>query len=141
MLFFIGTGFIAADTAFAWTSTFQASDPLTLKNDGLYVLYLLFPLICLFVYFCIESFIVIRILGERRPLFLLLGAVLAFALGQIFDFVISVHICLGTDGKIDGSLFETLFTLISVGLLWWFWISIVEGEYPESEAQGSQINY
>ena len=140
MLFFIGTGFIAADTAFAWTSTFQA-DPLTLKNDGLYVLYLLFPLICLFVYFCIESFIVIRILGERRPLFILLGAVLAFALGQIFDFVISVHICLGTGGKIDGSLFETLFTLISVGLLWWFWISIVEGEYPESEAQGSQINY
>ena len=105
-----------------------------MKNIGLYVLYLLFPLICLFVYFCLECFIVLKILGERRPLFILLGAALAFAVGQIFDFVVSVHICLGTNGKIDGSLFETLFVLISVVLLWWFWISIVEGEYPESEA-------
>jgi hypothetical protein len=40
----------------------------------------------------------------------------------------------GTDGKIDGSPFESLFVLISVILLWWYWISIVEGEYPESEA-------
>ncbi len=75
-----------------------------------------------------------KILGERRPLFILGGAALAFAIGQVFDFVVSVHICIGTDGKIDGSLFETLFVLISVVLLWWFWISIVEGEYPESEA-------
>jgi len=63
-----------------------------------------------------------------------LAAAVAFALGQIFDFIVSVHICLGTNGAIDGSLFETLFVLISVVLLWWFWISIVEGEYPESEA-------
>jgi hypothetical protein len=134
LMFFIGTGFIAADTAFAWTQTFQPSNTTDLKNVGLYVLYLLFPLICLFVYFCLEGFIVVKILGERRPLFILAGAALAFAIGQIFDFVISVHICVGTNGKIDGSPFESLFVLISVVLLWWYWISIVEGEYPESEA-------
>jgi hypothetical protein len=134
LMFFIGTGFIAADTAFAWTQTFQPSNTTDLKNVGLYVLYLLFPLICLFVYFCLETFIVVKILGERRPLFILAGAALAFAIGQIFDFVISVHICLGTSGKIDGSPFESLFVLLSVVLLWWYWISIVEGEYPESEA-------
>jgi Chitin synthase export chaperone len=89
----------------------------------------------------VESYIVVRILGERRPLFILAAAALVFIVGQIFDFVISVHICEGTKGKIDGSMFETLFTLISVGLLWWFWISIVEGEYPESEAPPSQVGY
>jgi hypothetical protein len=136
-MFFIGTGYIAADTAFAWTSKFQASNPATLKNVALYVLYLLFPLICLFLYFCLETFIVIKILGEKRPLFILAAAALAFAIGQVFDFVVSVHICIGTNGGIDGSMFETLFVLISVVLLWVFWISIVEGEYQESEAVGS----
>jgi hypothetical protein len=89
------------------------------------------------VYYLIEAYIVIRVLGERRPLLILTGAAIVFAIGQIFDFVISVHICEGTNGKIDGSLFETLFTLISVCMLWWFWVSIVEGEYPESEAPAS----
>jgi len=106
-----------------------------LKNLALYILYLLFPLICLVAYYILESFIVLRILGERRPLIMLSASALSFAVGQIFNFVVGVHICHGTKGAIDGSLFETLFTLISVLLLWWFWISIVEGEYPESEVQ------
>ena len=134
MILFLGVGYIAADTAFGWTSEFQSSNPATLKNIALYILYLLFPLICLFAYYCLETFIVIKILGERRPLLILTLSALSFAIGMIFDFVISVHICNGTNGKIDGSLFETLFVLIAVILLWWFWISIVEGEYPESEA-------
>ena len=136
-MFFIGTGYIAADTAFGWTSKFHTTNT-SLPNVALYILYLLFPLICLVTYYLIEAFIVTRILGERRPLILLSLSALAFAVGQIFNFVISVHICRGTDGKIDGSMFETLFVLISVGFLWWFWISIVEGEYAESEVATSQ---
>lgn len=71
---------------------------------------------------------------------MLTAAVLSFAIGQIFDFVISVHICKGTKGKIDGSMFETFFVLISVVLLWRFWTSIVEGEYAESEGAGSAVH-
>lgn len=85
------------------------------------------------VYYLLETYIVVKILGERRPLLILTLSALAFAVGQIFNFVVSVHICKGTKGAIDGSMFETLFVLISVCLLWWFWVSIVEGEYPESE--------
>jgi hypothetical protein len=91
-------------------------------------------------YFLLETYITVKILGERRPLLLLTGSALAFAISQIFNFLISVHICLGTKGKIDGSMFETLFVMVSVALLWWFWISIVEGEYPESEVPVPQ-NY
>lgn len=133
MVFFIGVGYIAADTAFAWNAEFQAQNPAALQNTALYVLYLLFPLICIVAYYLLETYVVVKILGERRPLFLLTGSALAFAISQIFNFVISVHICLGTNHKIDGSMFETLFVMISVALLWWFWISIVEGEFPESE--------
>jgi hypothetical protein len=58
------------------------------------------------------------------------GAALLFALGQIFNYVISTHICNATNGKIDGSLFETLFTLLAVVALWFFWSSITEDEWP-----------
>ena len=58
------------------------------------------------------------------------GAALLFAIGQVFNYVISTHICQATNGKIDGSLFETLFTLLAVVALWVFWSSITEDEWP-----------
>ena len=60
----------------------------------------------------------------------LLSALFFFAAGQVFNFVISPYICNGTGGKIDGSLFETLFTLVSVVLIWRFWTTITEVEWP-----------
>jgi uncharacterized membrane protein YoaK (UPF0700 family) len=60
--------------------------------------------------------------------FLLLAA-LFFAAGQVFDYVISPHICNGVQGKIDGSLFQTLCTLIAVAMVWTFWSSITEDDW------------
>jgi hypothetical protein len=67
-LLFIGTGYIALDTGFSWTGHFDSSLFGDNRNIGLYVLYLLFPLICLFFFFVLEVILVIRILGETRPL-------------------------------------------------------------------------
>jgi Chitin synthase export chaperone len=64
----IGTGFIAFDTAFSWTGYFTPSLSGNYQNVGLYVLYLLIPLICLVLFFILETVLVIRVLGERRPL-------------------------------------------------------------------------
>lgn len=60
----------------------------------------------------------------------LLAAALCFAIGQIFQYVISVHICTGTKGAINGGLFESLFTLFAVVLIWIFWSSITEDDWP-----------
>ena len=60
----------------------------------------------------------------------LLAAGLLFAIGQIFQFVVSVHICNGTNGKINGGMFETMFTLGAVGMIWVFWSSITEDDWP-----------
>jgi len=60
----------------------------------------------------------------------LASSALLFAIGQVFDFVISTHICNGTNGKIDGALFETLFTLLAVIMVWMFWSSITEDDWP-----------
>lgn len=55
---------------------------------------------------------------------------LLFAIGQIFNYVISTHICQATHGKINGALFETLFTLLSVVMVYIFWGSITEDDWP-----------
>lgn len=42
-----------------------------------------------------------------------------------------MHLCDATSGKIDGALFETAFTLCAVVMLWFFWSSITEDEWPD----------
>lgn len=65
---FIGTGYIALDTGFSWTGHFDPSLHGNNRNIGLYILYLLFPLVCLFFFYVLEVILVIRVLGEKRPL-------------------------------------------------------------------------
>ena len=65
---FIGTGYIALDTGFSWTGHFNSSLHGENRNIGLYVLYLLFPLVCLFFFFIFETVLVLRVLGERKPM-------------------------------------------------------------------------
>jgi len=128
---FIGTGYIALDTGYGWTSNFTSSQqgPPN-RNIGLYVLYQVAPLVFITVFFALESILVLKVLEERRPMAYLVSAALFFAIGQIFNYVISTHICQGTHGKIDGALFETWFTLLSVVTMWFFWSSITEDDWP-----------
>jgi hypothetical protein len=127
----IGTGYIALDTGFSWTGYWDSSyDGPRNRNVALYVLYQLVPLIFLVAYFVLEAILVVRILGETRPMIYLAAAALLFAIGQVFNYAVSKYICDGTSGKIDGSLFQTLFTLLSVIMVWVFWSSITEDDWP-----------
>ncbi|KAF4338834.1 chitin synthase export chaperone [Fusarium beomiforme] len=130
-LLLIGTGYIALDTGFSWTGYWdQSYDAPRNRNIALYVLYQLVPLILLVAYLVLEAILVIRILGETRPMIYLAAAALLFAIGQVFNYAISKYICDGTSGKIDGALFQTLFTLLSVIMVWVFWSSITEDDWP-----------
>lgn len=147
---FVGTGYIALDTAFSWTHRF---DPGQTRNIALYVLYQLAPLVFLFIFFLLETFLVLRVLGERKPMrkswvlnnasnvdrstVYLIAAAILFAIGQIFQYVVSIYICTGTNHKINGALFETLFTLLSVIMIWVFWSSITEDDWPMPVAGGT----
>ncbi|KAK9388537.1 chitin synthase III catalytic subunit [Lipomyces mesembrius] len=142
---FIGTGYIALDSGFSWTGEFtsNASNPGLLRNYAVYTIYLLFPIVAIVAYFLLEVYLVARVLRERKPLFLLITAFLLFVIGQIFEFVVSRYICSHTNGKIDGSLFACLFTLLSFGAIWAFWESITEDEWagqaPGWEAEMREI--
>ncbi|KAF5566935.1 hypothetical protein H9Q69_013285 [Fusarium xylarioides] len=131
LLLLIGTGYIALDTGFSWTGYWDNSyDAPRNRNIALYVLYQLVPLILLVAFLVLEAILVIRILGETRPMIYLAAAALLFAIGQVFNYAISKYICDGTSGKIDGALFQTLFTLLSVIMVWVFWSSITEDDWP-----------
>ncbi|RYP22572.1 hypothetical protein DL765_001630 [Monosporascus sp. GIB2] len=132
VILLIGTGYITLDTGYDWTGYWSSSANPPHRNIALYVLYQLVPLIFLVAFYVLEAILVLRILGEVRPMIYLTGAALLFAIGQIFNYVISRHICTGTAGKIDGSLFQTLFTLLSVVVIWMFWSSITEDDWPVS---------
>ncbi|KAH6606680.1 hypothetical protein Trco_005833 [Trichoderma cornu-damae] len=127
---FIGTGYIALDTGLSWTGFWDSSYQLPNRNIALYVLYQLVPLVFLVAFYVLETILVLRILGELRPMIYLTAAALLFAIGQVFNYAISKYICDGTSGKIDGALFETLFTLLAVGMIWVFWSSITEDDWP-----------
>ncbi|KAF1810014.1 hypothetical protein P152DRAFT_475874 [Eremomyces bilateralis CBS 781.70] len=130
LILFVGTGYIALDTGYSWTGYWD--DTLNPPNQAyaLYTLYLLAPLVFLVVFFVLETFLVLRILGERKPMLYLGAAALLFALSQIFQFVVSVHICTGSKGRINGGMFESLFVLLSVVMIWVFWSSITEDDWP-----------
>ncbi|KAI5787087.1 chitin synthase III catalytic subunit [Geopyxis carbonaria] len=132
IVFLVGVGFIAIDTGFdSPAGEFPVTDRSTLKHYALYVLYLLFPLILVVGFFILESVLVLGVLRETRPMVLLSLSAFSFAVGQIFNFVVSVHLCKATSGKIDGALFESLFTLLAMICLWFFWNTITEDEWPE----------
>lgn len=64
---FVGTGYIALDHGFSWTGFFD--DTLTSNRSySLYTLYQLAPLVFLFIFFCLETFLVVRVLGEKKPM-------------------------------------------------------------------------
>jgi hypothetical protein len=154
VVIFIGTGYIALDTGLNWTGFWEDTRLLPNQAYALYTLYQLVPLVFIVIFFLLEAFLVLRVLGERKPMckefttlytqplliqsiVYLLAAALLFAIGQVFQYVISVHICNGTDGKINGGLFSTLFTLLSVVMIWVFWSSITEDDWPMPTVAGS----
>lgn len=126
----IGTGYIALDVGFDYTGFFESTTSPPYRAYALYILYLFVPLLFLVIFFVLETVLVIKVLGEKKPMRELAAAALLFAIGQIFQFVASTHICQGTDGKINGAMFETLFTLLSVFAIWKFWSEITEDDWP-----------
>lgn len=65
---FIGTGYIALDHAFSWTGFWDDTLSSPNRSYSLYTLYFLVPLIFLVVFFFLETILVLRILGEKRPM-------------------------------------------------------------------------
>jgi hypothetical protein len=66
--FFVGTGYIALDTGFSWTGYWDSTLTENNRAYALYTLYQLVPIVFLVVFFLLEAILVLRILGERKPM-------------------------------------------------------------------------
>lgn len=66
---FVGTGYIALDTGYNWSGFWNTNmiqmDPN--REYSIYTLYLLCPLLFLFIYFVLAFFLVFRVLREKKP--------------------------------------------------------------------------
>lgn len=67
-IFFIGTGYIALDTGFNWTGFWNDTLVAPNRSYSLYTLYFLAPLVFISIFFLLETYLVLRILGEKRPM-------------------------------------------------------------------------
>jgi len=65
---FIGTGYIALDTGFSWTGYWNSTLDEPNRAYALYTLYQLVPLVFLVMFFILETVLVLRVLGEVRPM-------------------------------------------------------------------------
>jgi hypothetical protein len=65
---FIGTGYVALDTGFSWTGYWNDTRDIPNKAYALYTLYQLVPLVFIVIFFLLEAFLVLRVLGERKPM-------------------------------------------------------------------------
>jgi hypothetical protein len=68
VIIFIGSGYIALATGFSFNSYWTKSLDAPNLHYPLYTIYQLAPLVFLVLFFLLESFLVLRILGELRPL-------------------------------------------------------------------------
>ena len=116
---------MVADSTFNWTGVFSALDG-PMDNITVYAVYFLTPSIWIFIATVEYISMLLLITPAAKSFTLLTLSIVSFASGQVFEFVVSVHICQGTSGKVDGSMFQTLCNIFSVVLLVMFWITVIE---------------
>jgi len=131
VIFFLVTTYIASDTAFSFTSIFKSSPPRDLKSIGLFILLVLWPLVAVLLYFATMSTIVIRVLGEKKPLLYYVGALVVFIGSQLVYFLLGTPICQGTNQFIDSAFLATALETAAVGILFLAWRDITESDWED----------
>ena len=69
-ILFIGTGYIALDTGYDWSGYWNDAVVQSGSNRAyaLYTLYLLLPIVFLFIFVVLETVLVLTVLGETKPM-------------------------------------------------------------------------
>jgi len=116
-----GISFFVAIATFKGFAGFHFAKPV-----GLWIVYLLWPAICVAVYVVLQLVLVIRTLDDRWPIGDILFGVAFFAVAQVVLFAFSVTICDAVKHYIDGLFFFTLCMLLSVMMVYKYWDSITK---------------
>jgi hypothetical protein len=77
------------------------------------------------------SYIVLKILNERRPMLYYVLAAALFVLSQLAWFLLSRVICKSSDSRVDGSFIATLLETAAIGVLYLAWKAITEESWDD----------
>lgn len=94
------------------------------KTTALWIIYILWPLVCAVVYIVSQLILVFRTLEDRWPIGDILFGTAFFTIAQVVMFAFSVTICDAVKHYIDGLFFFTLCMLLSVMMVYKYWDSI-----------------
>jgi uncharacterized membrane protein YhaH (DUF805 family) len=88
------------------------------KTQGLWIVQLLFPAVCVVIYVVSQVVLVLRTLDDRWPLGDITFGVLAFVAACALMFGFSTQICVAVKHYIDGTFFGVLCLLFSVMMIY-----------------------
>lgn len=113
--------FFVAIATFKGFAGFKFSKPI-----GLWIIYILWPLICSVVYIVSQLVLVFRTLEDRWPIGDIVFGAAFFVVAQVVLFAFSATICDAVEHYIDGVFFFTLCMLLSVMMVYKYWDSITK---------------
>lgn len=114
-----GVGMFVAIATF---KTFASFSPV--KPTALFIIYLIWPIICVVVYVVSQLILVFRTLEDRWPIGDILFGIAFYVIAQVLLFAFSVTICDAVKHYLDGLFFFTLCVLLSVMMVYKYWDSI-----------------
>ncbi|KAJ7644406.1 chitin synthase III catalytic subunit-domain-containing protein [Roridomyces roridus] len=114
-----GLSFFVAVATFKKIAGFDYTKPI-----GLWIVYILWPLLCTVIYVVSQLVLVFRTLDDRWPIGDIIFGAFFFAAAQALLFGFSVTICNAVKHYIDGLFFSTLCMLLSVMMVYKYWDSI-----------------
>ncbi|THH03622.1 hypothetical protein EW145_g6134 [Phellinidium pouzarii] len=116
-----GVSFFVAIATFKQFAGFKYTHPI-----GLWIVYILWPLICTVVYVVSQLVLVFRTLEDRWPIGDIIFGTAFFVVAQVVLFAFSVTICDAVEHYIDGLFFFALCMLLSVMMVYKYWDSITK---------------
>lgn len=114
--------FLSLDLAWNITGNHQG------QSSGLFFLTLVFPAVAVLLYLVLSFIAVCRKLEVYSSLKYVAMALVTFSGSQLILFGASHKIAVGTQGRINGSMFAIVLDLVSVSLIYRFWNTITDGK-------------
>jgi len=106
---------------------------------ALWVIYILWPLVCTVLYIVSQLILVFRTLEDRWPIGDIVFGAGAFTVAQVLLFAFSVTICNAIKHYIDGLFFFTLCMLLSVMMVYKYWDSITREDLEFSVGSKASV--
>jgi len=132
---------IFAIAFFIALATFNEIGPFSPTSQmPLFIIYIVFNLICLILYVILQVVLVVKTLDEYWPLGALSLAVIFFIIGQVINFFFSSTLCELFSHYVDGLFIGTVCTLLSMMMVYKFWDSLTK-EDLEFSVGGAGANF